>query len=140
MFTLTRPSRIAEAVHRAVCEVGGSDGSWSCVRYAHAGCGLLLHLGVPVEVEAGQALGRMPGRTAPSEVRRRVGIGEGHHGGPRARRVRHEGTPVRCGRGQCDLQLGGGQARVIAEQHRDPVEMLGTRPIDARARAIEEGS
>jgi hypothetical protein len=46
-------ARIAEAVHRAVCEVTGSDGSWSCLRYAHAGCGLLMHLGVPVEVEAG---------------------------------------------------------------------------------------
>lgn len=46
-------AHIAEAVHRAVYQVGGSDGSWTCVRYAHAGCGLLMHLGVPVEVEAG---------------------------------------------------------------------------------------
>lgn len=46
-------ARIAEAVHAAVCEATGSDGSYQCVRYAHAGRGLIDHLRVRAEVQAG---------------------------------------------------------------------------------------
>ena len=45
--------RIAEAVHVAVCEATDSDGSYKCMWYAHAGQGLLDHLGVTAEVQCG---------------------------------------------------------------------------------------
>jgi hypothetical protein len=51
--------RVADAVHRAVCQVTGGDGSFQCQRYAHAGHMLLNHLGIETVVQAG-SLGLIP--------------------------------------------------------------------------------